>query len=457
MGKTAELSILVLFFLLATAAVLGASVPEGPGENQQSKKVETFLSSVMKAKTLDDVAKAFAAARFSKAELSRLDKRLQQQPYAGKLSALAKQAKSGVAAARQAKHNKKIPDLKLAQQQKRQQELGSRSSLAQKKLQGIIAGKKTITDIHRATRKPVRINYITEQRMRAYIPREGSGASLLGIHIVPVFVGQRLIIRGSRLGGSRGQVVILLDRTMVYNPIISWRDDQIVIDVSHELGPLLGAAQKTGTLWVKLHGSELGPTTPITLKCRHPLITSTSTPDVTPGQDILLMGANFGSSPGSVSFRVGASTLPGTVRHWRDDTVLFRVDDDVSGLAAQDCVVTVTNSSGLTGSKTISFTPIHEYELLVRNHTLDRTGSRSGTSQTYTDLDFPLINGWTVDLAVFITFGSDHGHGARWVVRPEEGSSSPTCRIHHWAEAYTYSVLDITVQIIGPRGVPYRR
>lgn len=441
-----------LLFIGPLAAYAGAELP-----SQQSKKIESFLSAVMQAKTINDVGNAFKAANFTQAELSQLDKRLKQQPYAGKLSSLAKIAGDGVAVTGKGKLSKAVQSYKNTLDNKRRQELNSRNQKAQAQLQVALQTKKIVTTAQQGVKKSEPLSDAAERQMRAHAGTGGTGASLNGIRIVPVFVRQQLTITGSGLGSSGGHVVIVVGDVMVYNPIISWRDNQIIITVSPDIGPLLGSAQRTGRLWVKLRGQEIGPYTSITLKNRNPQITSTSTPDVMPGQNLVIRGSYFGSAPGSVRFVVGARGFSGAISSWSDGYIGILVDDSVGGLMPQDCIVRVTNQHGLTGTRTIRFTPAMETRLLRNTHEVRRYTNVFGHKQTYTDFNYPLLNGWTVANSLLEHEGHGPGHGAHWVLRPTVGSTTPKSRVEVWVDAFSASRATVTVAITGPRGLPHKR
>jgi hypothetical protein len=457
----------------ASSVEKSKATKKGIAPGKLNSKIEQFLGVIMKAKSLDEVSRAFKAANFSEAEKKQIEKEIKKLPYSTKLRNLGKKAVASAKSKAQAKRGKALVASQQALQRQQRQTV-NRLSLEARKLFTSIKARA----LPMAPSKPVPFEggFSPSMRARMFSDQLHRGAEVQGdidnVSPLPATVGEELTITGNDFGSTRGEVFILYEPTREAYPateIRSWSDRSIQITIPDSVAPLVGESQKAFMVRVIPRGAEMGPVHDILIQPHpdrlRPEITRIAPGSVMPGQEVAILGQNFLTErPGSVEFVFGTERIPGEVadRDWEDTGIVARLPADVTGLVAMDGYVVVENHIGNRATARIRFEPILEEEWLVNEWEYDCWGLL-GHKETVTHNPFRLRNQWrVVEAHLYETamgwLGISTGSGGGCIEKrkPEEGSSSAAYRFEGWCNGFNIVWCDTSVKIIGPRDTNYR-
>lgn len=280
-------------------------------------------------------------------------------------------------------------------------------------------------------------------------------------------VGENLTITGEKFG-SRGSVTIQISRMNVLCAQIRWTDRQIVVTIPAGLAPNVGESPKEARIWIDAPGGLT--TRPIRLAPNpadlRPSITRVYESPLRPGQVFNVYGSGFLTErPGTVDLRLRepGRTFHATIHEWLDSVIQASLPADIDGVPACPGILTVRNHAGLEPLRAtvVQFLPTLEAQTLEESQRFSG-GFSGGRSDILTFFDFVLINGWVVEEADYTysarTSGRSRASPSIDAVRlPERGNRYAQCSISIYCpEAWT-AVVDCTLTIVGPVGLPYRR
>lgn len=281
-----------------------------------------------------------------------------------------------------------------------------------------------------------------------------------------------MIISGSGFGTIQGRVVIRMSRELIECPLHRWQDHEITITLAPEPGERIGNRETEVTLWVKLAGGEIGPTTSIRAVPPDIRITALSASELHPGQQLRVEGASFLFTRGTVSIRrSGRGTLDRHLRvlSWSDTSILLELDERVTGVGGDTFTLTVRNVAGGTASAPIVFKPVLVADTSWDDgwYRIDNYHLGLGIGDVITGfvtnifglrLEKTAIEGrtlqnqWTFVEAHVTHSGGGAGHGAEVLRAPRAGSSSPEFRFAYWADGWAWVTAHAYAVIEGPRG-----
>jgi len=434
----------------------------GTVSRKLNAKINRFLSDVLKARSLDEVSKAYKMARFSKGEKTFLENELKKVPYSRKLRSLEKKAEAQARAKVAAKSRRLIKQKKLELKKREKQKLRHLNKQTQMRLKNLKSRQRALSK--RRPSSSVQLRSPTTgmiQRFRSDIPLTDS--RIVSTHPQPAVVGQDLTINGENLG-TGGRIALRIDELTVICDIVNWEPSRIVVNIPSGLESIVGETEKEGRVWIYSERNvmatgavRVGPD----LSRMHPVIHSLSSGTIMPGQDLLIEGENFlTENRGSVQFEFGGlgMTIRSTILYWDNASIIAKFPEIGRGLRSATGEVLVRNHAGLETSQRIDLVGSSGVETLTEVRTVsDAVVSRTGGEGfRYDFFDFDLSNGWVVvgsDLYYESSHSSDF---VEWDTRPHEGSTNPRSTLFgpcHSGHSITFAVI---VLIEGPLGTHYR-
>jgi len=443
-----------------------SSMKKSTAASKHSKKIQDFLNTIEKARSIDEIGKSFRKSNFSKRELSQLEPLLKKPPYSTKLRDI---EKKGIAAA---KKRSKAKAKKIEKQRSQKLQKQKKQRLVRLNQQAKTALQTLKIDV------PVQSRVNLQGQMRAAsVPDSVVEAvagdrfeNLLRIRSIsprPVVAGQRMTLSGENFGGTPGTVTLRLnDGSTTWNIRCSvdrsrWRDNQIIATPPEWLKSWAGETNKDVRIFVRndqggaYMEAQLGPD-PATLQ---PEITRLSRSTIEPGQIIVIEGRNFlQEHRGSVEFRFGSRTFAGIIEDWGPNYISVKLPEDIEGMQTTDGIAKVTNHRRYNTTRSITFEPTlatHTYHRDYYIHCHAWSLGFLGDKKEITLFNYDLINRWKVKEAWMEV--DPHGRGgARYLVRPEVGSTRAHSRVEIWAEAFSSTDLDEYIMVEGPRGLRAR-
>ena len=214
----------------------------------------------------------------------------------------------------------------------------------------------------------------------------------------PLRVGGRVTISGNHFGSTRGNVELLLSGRRYICDIDTWNDTRIEAIIPDHLDDAIGSSAKTVRLWVKLHGSSLGPNSDVQIHPprRAPRVLDLSSDEIVPGSSVAIAGRDFGER-GSVDFAFGGRTFRGTVSEWGNVLIVAVLPEGSDGLPRTRGQVVVRNSRGETSSHAITFVPAVETFQISMYYVVDGSASVMPTVKTAHFFEhFTMRPGWVV-------------------------------------------------------------
>lgn len=435
-------------------------------------KVERFLDALDKARSLEEVAKAYAAGRFSSAEEAAIAAALAKPPRSQKIRALDEAAKAAaekgteqamqekLRAARQRQQeeiNRQTADLKTLnlKAQAMFRELVPREQTARAK--GPISPK---SPLPRPLEAPQKAAAPTAKLETEGLPR------ITSLYPQPLAPGggRDLFIRGSNFGRARGSVSLTIGSRRITLPIVDWDEVAIIVrpgpdlvGIAHEEIPESGrgaevqgrvvvdAGRNSAASWIRL----AIPPDPARIR---PAITALSSPTITPRQELIISGSNFLEEPRRVSVVLGSRRFTAAISKWYD-SVISVVIPDIRGFRAMDAAVEVENVRDLVARRPVRFLPtIVTFEQPQFRSKLMGADILSGYRARWAFHDFILQNDWTVaDYYMEVA-----GATVSYIERPRIGGTAARALLDVRQPAFTAISIRHVIIIRGPAGVPFK-
>ncbi len=443
-----------------------SSFKKSSKSSKHSTKIQNFLDVIEKARSMDEIRKSFEKSNFSKRELAQLEPLLKKPPYSTKLKQLEKKEK----AAAKKKSKAKAKRIEKQQAQKLKQERSQR--LTQLNLQAktalrALGGTATVrpsVDLQGQLRSASVPDSVVEAvagdrfenlvRIRSISPR-------------PVVAGQSMTLSGENFGTTPGTVTLRLnDGRNTYNfrcevDRTRWRDNQVAATPPEWLKSWAREVNKPIRIFIRTEEggasmeAVIGPD-PVTIQ---PEITRLSRSTIEPGQIIVIEGQYFlRQHRGTVEFRFGSRTFNGIVEDWYSNYISVKLPEDIEGMQTTDGIVKVINHRRYHTTHSITFEPtlvMHTYhkDYYITCHAWAL--GFLGAKEEKTKFNFDLVNGWKVKEAWMDV--DPHGRGgARYIIRPEVGSTRAHSRVELWAGAFARTDVDEYILVEGPRGLRAR-
>ena len=382
----------------------------------QSAKVKGLLEAIRRANSLQDINKAHEKAKLSRQEKTELRKALQKQPYKSKLKALEKKASQ-------------TPTMKMAGPSTHRASADRNRQNAQTRLAKTKAERKSfLKDAGFRSVAPG-----TMGRARSFVADDENPASLRNIQPRALIPGKEFTLTGENLGSAPGNVDLLILEMAVACRIVTWGSEQIVARVPANAQSLLVDEDVSGLIWVKPHGSTLGPTTEVALRPDRermvPEFVSVEPGEITPGVSVIISGNNFLSqndhSVANFVFRTQAITEQGIIEHWDNNTIVVRLRAGADRLRAAPCELYIRNHFG----KSSTYTSLNFSPTLVRQTLRKENFLGSNSSATFVNFESPLLRDWKVVGSYRqmelpgVPIGGPYP-SCEYVEQPEAGSSS---------------------------------
>jgi hypothetical protein len=302
--------------------------------------------------------------------------------------------------------------------------------------------------------------------VRAYRPGGANPATLTSLIPNPVTVGGRATLNGRLLGDGRGRVDLVFVRAMVSVAcsVASWSASRVVVTVPAGIGALVGDRGEDVLFWVKTAGREDGPSLAGRVVASSlPTITGTSDSVIEPGQLLIVQGSGFGTASGQARLRFASlgQTRDAIVDSWADTAAVVHLDEGITGLPREvPCALELTNASGRTATRDITFHATLVYEVLTQ--TIEHWTEPTDGWQHWTDNPFfreTLHNGWQA-FSVGISLVTDADYTSCEILsRPPTGSESlMSMSVRTGANGYGHYVsvtCNAWAAVNGPRGSSY--
>ena len=155
--------------------------------------------------------------------------------------------------------------------------------------------------------------------------------NISGVSPTSVFPGGQVTLNGSNFGSAQGAVIEGNGANWWICTVTSWSDTQVVATV-----PLSAVS---GLIYITTQAGAASNYATLTVLA--PNITDVSPPTVSPGGQVTISGANFGSAQGTVTMGNGANWWSLTATSWSDTQVVATVP-----VYALSGVVYITTQSG---------------------------------------------------------------------------------------------------------------
>jgi len=442
-----------------------AKTKRGTVSGKLNAKVDKFLRNILKARSLDEVSRAYKMTRFLKAEKKYLEKELKKAPYSRKLRSLEKKAEAKARAKVEAKARRLIKQKKSELKKREKQKLRHMNKRAQMKLKNMKSRQRALSE--RRPSSSVQLRSPTTgmiRRFRSDIPLTDS--RIVSIHPQPAVVGQNLTINGENLG-TDGRIALRIGGLTVICGIGNWEPSRIVVNIPSGLESIVGEIEKDGRVWIYNERNvmatgavRVGPD----LARMHPLIRSLSSETIMPGQDLSIEGENFLTERrGTVQFEFGSlgMTIRSNILYWDNTSILVRFPEIGRGLRSAIGEVLVRNHAGLETSQRIDLVGSSGVETLTEVRTVSGgvdwlMGHSGGEALSYDFFDFDLSNGWVV-VGSDLYYESTHSSSiVYWETRPHEESTNPRSTLKGAVYSGSYITFAVIVLIEGPLGTHYR-
>ncbi len=440
-----------------------------------SQKAKELLKDIEDGKSFEAIAKAYKNTKFTKAEIRQLENEINKSRYATKLRNMTKKPKGYV------KSKSKGRDFfmreKQAFQKKQERELAQINKQARSKMSKFKSkqGPSTRTRIDARARDIIPRTPKTSMMGGVTPPHEeipGSIHSLSG-DPSPLIWGRSTTIHGEGFGTRQGRVGIVFEPGGVvsYCAVTSWNDTEIAINIYSGyfsgVSDPFAAPYLSGrdcAVWVKLPGIDNGPSIHGTLIPSRPIILSTSSDEIRPGQELLIEGVNFWNRRGSVSFSLrpyrSGFILPAKfecgIIEWTDTAILISVPWGIDRVLRQTTTLQLVNSLEIGHGKSVTFVPGTQITTVRQEEELEATVLWFvGHYECHDFHSANLQNDWVVESAWKDSSGWGPGYGSNYKTRATVGSSRTYTRIEYWADAFSHVDVASYVIIRGPLGTEH--
>ncbi len=440
-----------------------------------SPKAKALLKDIEDGKSFEAIAKAYKNTKFSKSEIRLLENEIKKFPYTTRLRNMTNKPKGPGKS--KTKDREFFMRAKQAFQKKQERELLQINKQARSKMSMVKSnqGASTRTRIGARARDIIPRTPKTSMMGRAPSLREeipGTIHSLSG-DPAPLILGRSTTIHGEGFGTRQGRVGIVFEPGGVvsYCGITRWTDREISINLYagffSGVGDPFAAPNLSGrncAIWVKLPGIDNGPSIHGILKPSRPIILSTSTDEMRPGQEFLIEGVNFWNQRGSVYFSLrpyrSGIILPDKfecrIMEWTDTAILVSVPWGIDRVLRQTTTLRLVNSLEIGHGKSITFVPSTQIATVCQEEELEATVLwLVGHYECHDFHSASLRNGWVVESARKDSSGWGPGYGSNYKSRPTIGSSRTYANIEYWADAFSHVDVASYVIIRGPLGTEH--
>jgi hypothetical protein len=491
--------------MLACGLLLAGLGPAGAAQKAPSAKVQRFLDQARRARTVQELSRAYKQAGLSQAELQEVARLLKRHKLDAKLKSLERKAvgraklrptrsvkpKALLAAKRRAvdkarlqkvrKQNLRLLGLKKAVKSKTGGKKAARAHAAGTQRLARVAPSQLVL----ANRPPAgAAGAARTGTMRARTP-DLSGLPRI-TREVEVPLDRASAIHGENFGRRRGTVVLRLDRPRyglaegLELEVTSWDDNLIRFSAPRDraLEQDVGWEPRPARIWLKPAGSERFQATagamvypdPEQYRMRVESITPRS---VSPGTHIFVRGQNLmvgGGRRNAARLRLSRDdqTIETELISYSPEHVEYKVHEGVHGVTSGQATVSIITPyedsrrampyraqlDFQAAQEVLHFendsgthcTVRHPYFLCLAGHRKARVFH-----------EWELINGWVVDEAILAVNPHGINAGAHYEVEPRPGGTRAASRIIVWCDAYSRVSIKEHLYIKGPRGVPYKR
>jgi IPT/TIG domain len=424
--------------------------PNKVKNNKLNLKIDRFLVVIKKAKTMDEVRKAFKKQSFSKKEIAQLEKAIKTPLYSNKLNLLSNKSVSALKKVKPStvKLNKANSQLRSLQKKK--------ISATNQRLKTLMITKRPFTS------RPAIIN---SNLAPAGISGVGDFSGHPTIELVEPATGrvnETLTLLGENFGDQQGTVTAVIGNFRINCSVNRWADGYIRIDVPAQLQPIVRDGAQSVYFRVRNHENKTGffqvEVNPDLSQLR-PTISTIAPRAITPGQQILIAGTNFLSQKGEVVFILSdGRRISGIIEdvNWTDTHILVLLNAHIGGLLEDACTIEVINIAGVRSAlATVTFIPLNEIFGIQRTDSLSAQFI-FGKKRERTCFRCPIPRGWKVHSREVTFRGDGPGYGAHWVRKPEIGSDRPANRIVIWVDGFSYVTSTVWLWLEGPIGTfPY--
>lgn len=494
-----EVTVLVYFRKKTLKPVKKISLKRTLGK-KQGHKIQNFLTVVEKAQTFKQIAISFKNSHFTKDELSKLEKEMKKSRYSTKLEQLKlKLAASSKSDKRRIQKNKKsdLSAMKASINRKQNQAMEKLNLHAAKFLknkQNSMVFMPNRYSAARVIRAPESI-----QSTRGSIIRD-SQVEVSRLTPRNGIIGQTLVIRGTGFGNQPGRVSIAIidpeNRIALDGNIRTWTNNRIELTIPLDFesyveftwdgegtrpapvseaeasAAVAGDSHVNGDeeAWLAIFPAGDDPGTrlhfTITLDPDRfvPSISSLSSNEISPGQVLVITGNNLApaGAPPVVTFIFGRHLIDRDqhdLEEVADNHISLLLSEHLGGMFEIPGRVEVRTALGHTVQHPVTFIPAEEL-IEIRSEEMEvrckawhpKPFCFTGQAEQFTQHDWILLNGWTVETSWLETETAGPNAGAYYTRQPEPGSAVAKSIIEVWADAYSIAVCHEVFVIKGPKG-----
>jgi hypothetical protein len=433
MRKATILTLATLTFLFAFFSFTGVAAP-------QSAKVRKFLLIIPKARTLDEVSRAYDQAKFSPTEVKELQAAVAHPPYIDKLKSLAGPVAKDSSVQPEATMKKVIAD------NRKKIQINAKALSLTKRLK---VPTRTSLRSGQLALKP------RPATAKSVIPSGGASGRITGLAPETVRVGDRLVVSGNGFGTRRGSVELVTSQHRYICDVETWSDIRIEAIIPAYMESVIGEQSADFRLRVMLSGNALGPYRDIRLypALHDPQVVSLSSDEIMPGCEIAIEGRWLGDR-GTIEFDFGSQLFRGNVREWTDTVIVAGISDGICGLRRTRGEIIIRNARGGEVRHPVTFEPDKEQVTLSMYHETGSPWELVGDVETFDYFQyFTMAEGWLVK-SYRKEIVSGRGR-AEYMLEPVPG----TTRIHNiitlYPAAFSRMRLASHVTLEGPKGTTY--
>ena len=193
-----------------------------------------------------------------------------------------------------------------------------------------------------------------------------------------------------------------------------------------------------------------------------PTITHLSSTEISPGQRLVITGNNL--APGGVApeitFFLGRHRIERFDLEEIENTYIsLRIPDDIDGMLEIAGRVELRSALGRTAVHPVTFIPAEEM-VEIRTDAMTarcepwhpKVFCWGGEIETFTQHDWVLRNGWTVETSWLDTTTHGPNAGAYYDQQPDPGSTRAESVIKVWADAFSIATCEEVLVLKGPKG-----
>lgn len=446
-------------------------------QNKSKDKIKDFLNVIEKSQSIEKLATSFKKSNFTSSELKELEKELKKPSYSNKLEQLkSKLERSSKSDLRRSKGTKKS-DLKALNanlNKKQQQSIEKLNRDASKFLsqnkQSSMTSLARRPPASRSVQAPETIAFATRSLPESDVDiRDITGDPL---------IGQSIVFHGSGFGSERGRVSFAIvdsdNRIAFYGNVQSWSNSRIQVTIPLDFESYVdfedSSRRSMGGEHVYLcvfpEGDDPGTCMDYTIILDPdrfaPTITHLSSTEISPGQRLVITGNNL--APGGVApeitFFLGRHRIERFDLEEIENTYIsLRIPDDIDGMLEIAGRVELRSALGRTAVHPVTFIPAEEM-VEIRTDAMTarcepwhpKVFCWGGEIETFTQHDWVLRNGWTVETSWLDTTTHGPNAGAYYDQQPDPGSTRAESVIKVWADAFSIATCEEVLVLKGPKG-----